>query len=63
MSENIYDEIITIDEMCDILHVGKNMAYTILNSGKIKAFRIGRVWKIPRGAVYEYIRTVGYSVS
>ncbi len=52
-----YDEIITIDELCEILLIGKNLAYRLLTEEKIKAFRIGKKWKIPREAVREYILT------
>lgn len=48
-------DIITIDELCEWLAIGKNAAYHLLNSGDIKAFKIGRIWKIPRGSVTEYI--------
>ena len=48
-------DLITIDEMREILSIGKNAAYTILNSGELKAFKIGKVWKIPRQSVYDYI--------
>lgn len=49
------EEIITLEEMCEILNIGKNTAYKLLNSGKIRAFRIGKHWKITRNSVYEYI--------
>lgn len=49
-------DLITVDELCEWLAIGKNAAYTLLNSGKIKAFRIGRIWKISRAAVVEYIK-------
>lgn len=48
-------DLITIDELCGILSIGRNAAYGLLNEGKIKAFRIGKVWKIPRIALDEYI--------
>lgn len=48
-------DIITIDELCEWLAIGKNAAYHLLNSRDIKAFKIGRIWKIPRGSVTEYI--------
>lgn len=48
-------ELISIDELCDILSIGRNSAYQLLNTKKIKAFRIGRVWKISRIAVEEFI--------
>ena len=49
-------DLITVDELCEWLAIGKNAAYTLLNSGKIKAFRIGRIWKISHAAVVEYIK-------
>ncbi|MCC5910062.1 MAG: helix-turn-helix domain-containing protein [Clostridiaceae bacterium] len=50
-----YDEIITVDELMEILMIGKNTAYQLLNSGEINSFKIGRVHKIPKIAVEEYI--------
>ncbi|MDE7327865.1 MAG: helix-turn-helix domain-containing protein [Lachnospiraceae bacterium] len=39
--------------------MGKNRVYELLGKGILKGFRIGRVWKIPREAVQEYIRSQG----
>ena len=39
----------------ELLYIGKNTAYQLLNEGQIKAFRIGNTWKIPKAAVEEYI--------
>ena len=50
-----YSDIITIDELCEILMVGRNAAYQLLNQGQIKAFRIGNRWKIPKTAIIAYI--------
>lgn len=47
--------LLTLDELCDELRIGKNAAYTLLNNGDIKAFRIGRVWKIPSFSINEFI--------
>lgn len=55
MFENEYAEIITVDELCEWLNIGKNTAYVLLNAGDIKAFKIKGFWKIPRGAVVEFI--------
>lgn len=52
MEEN---EILTVEELCDMLMIGRGTAYELLQEKKIKAFRIGRKWKIPRAAVGEYI--------
>ena len=52
---NEYNDLITIDELCGILQIGRNSAYMLLNTGAIKAIRIGRIWKIPKIAVEQYI--------
>jgi len=49
------DEFLTVEELCEILKIGQNAAYTLLNSGKLKAFRNGRVWRIPKQTVVEYV--------
>ena len=56
MNDMDLPDIITVDELCDILMIGKNMAYRLLNSGEIRCFKISREWKIPRKSVYEYIQ-------
>ena len=38
--------ILTPAEVMDILGVGKNTVYRLLNSGQLPAIRIGRSWKI-----------------
>ena len=53
--DNELSPLITIDELCELLMIGRNAAYKLLTSGKIKSFRIGRVWKIPRESIPTYI--------
>ncbi|WP_072033471.1 helix-turn-helix domain-containing protein [Anaerovibrio lipolyticus] len=48
---------LSLEELCEQLSIGKNAAYELLRSGKIKAFRIKRIWKIPQTSVNEYIQT------
>lgn len=52
-----YDDILTVDEACEALKIGKNALYDLLNSGALKAMRNGRVWRIPKKAVRDYIVT------
>ena len=54
--ENENPVLITIDELCEVLMIGKNTAYQLLTSGKIKSFRIGRAWKIPRESLDDFIK-------
>ena len=51
-----YTELITIDELCELLMIGRTTAYQLLRSGAIKAFKIGTVWKISKASVECYIR-------
>lgn len=50
-----YDDILTADEACEALRVGHNALYELLNSGKLKGYRNGRVWRVPKLAVRNYI--------
>ncbi len=50
-----YDALINLQELQQILNVGRNSAYELLKSGEIPAFRIGKNWKIPKDAVIHYI--------
>ena len=55
MSNELKDDLVTFEEFQEILQIGRTTAYKLLNSGEIKAFRIGRIWKIPRSAITEYV--------
>ena len=50
-----YADILTAEEACEALRIGYNALYELLNSGKLKGFRNGRVWRIPKQAVREYV--------
>lgn len=50
-----YGEILTIDELMDYLQIGRNTAYRLVNSGKIKSIRVGKKHRIPREEIAEFI--------
>lgn len=54
-----YPEILNVDEVCEILRCGRNNLYALLTSdnekNKLRAYRNGRVWKIPKVAVKQFI--------
>ena len=54
--DNDLSPLVTIDELCELLMIGRNAAYKLLMTGKIKSFKIGRVWKIPRESLTAYIK-------
>ena len=50
-----FSDILSVEEVCEALRIGANQAYDLLSSGKLTGFKQGRVWKIPRQALIEYI--------
>ena len=51
-----YDDILTVEEACEALKIGYNAIYELLNTGKLRGYRNGRVWRIPKAALVEFIR-------
>ena len=49
------DDVLTAYEAMDYVGIGENTLYRLLNSGELGAFRIGRIWKIPRKELDKYI--------
>ena len=54
MFEN-YNDMVTLNEFCDMLIIGKSKAYELLRSGAVEGFKEGRVWKIPKQVVIYYV--------
>ena len=52
----MYDDLLTTEEACEAMKIKKNALYLLLSSGQLKGYRNGRVWRIPKDAVIEYIR-------
>ena len=50
-----YPDILTAEEVCEALRKGYNAVYDLLNEGKLKAYKNGRVWRIPRKSLIEYV--------
>lgn len=47
--------VLTPLDVMDILGIGKNSAYTLLNSGKLRGFRVGRSWRVSSEALEEFM--------
>jgi len=50
-----YPDVMNVEEMRRALHIGRSMAYELLDKRKIQSFRIGRSIKIPKKCIEEYI--------
>ena len=47
--------LLEIYEVQELLGIGRNKVYSLLQSGEIAAFKIGREWKVTEEAVEAYI--------
>ena len=50
-----YPDILTVEEACDALRMGYNAVYDLLNEGRLKAYKNGRVWRITKQALIQYV--------
>lgn len=50
------EEILEIEDVCQILKMSRNCVYGILKSGELKGYQQGRIWKIPKQAVVEFVK-------
>lgn len=50
-----YDDILSVGDVCEILFIGRNRTYELLNSGSLRGFRVGRTWRIPKKSLETYI--------
>lgn len=50
-----YSDVLTTEETCEALKIGYNALYELLGSGKLKGYRNGRVWRVPKLAIQTYI--------
>ena len=48
-------EILTLKELRELLHIGKNTALRLVQSGEIDAFRVGNQWRILKQSISKYI--------
>ena len=44
-----------MEEVCEALRMGYNAVYDLLNEGKLKAYKNGRVWRITKQALIQYV--------
>ncbi len=50
-----YPDIVSVDQVCEMLHVGKNSAYDLLHANQIKHVRVGRKYIIPKTAIINFV--------
>ena len=51
--------VLTPDEVCPILHMGRSAVYEAIRRGDIPTIRIGRRWLIPKAALIRMLSDAG----
>ena len=47
--------LMSVSEACQRLHVSRNTLYSLLESGDLKGFKVGRMWRIPDKSIWNYM--------
>lgn len=48
-------QVIKVEDLARMLSIGRNTAYELVRSGKIRSVKIGRTYRIPYSAVEDYL--------
>ena len=52
---NDYPDVLNFKQLQEILHIGRNLLLNMLNSGEIPAFRAGRLWRVYKQDLVQYL--------
>lgn len=52
-----YKDVITVNELCAILRIGKNSAYRLLQNGEIRSRRLRSKYLIPKNVIIDYLQS------
>ena len=58
MNYNNFDTmplVLSVEDIADTLAIGRNKAYALVNSGIIKALKIGQHYRIPRDEFIKFV--------
>ncbi len=50
-----YSDVLTVSEATEMLRMGYNAVYQLLETKKLRGFRNGKVWLISKKAIIDYI--------
>lgn len=63
MNYDDFPDIMSVDEVKNVLRIGRNKAYELIRIGAIDSIRIGRSIRVPKVAVMDFIRSTCYNNS
>ncbi|MBK0075561.1 helix-turn-helix domain-containing protein [Bacillus sp. S56] len=50
-----YDDLVPVEDLMEMLDIGRNKAYELLQSRQIKSFKIGKSYRIPKMCIQNYV--------
>lgn len=50
------EDILDIDQACEFLKLSKPMIYKCVRTGRIPAFKVGKVWRFDRETLHEWAK-------
>ena len=49
-------DVLTVNEVAEVLKVSKKSVYTLLQDNQIRHRKIGRIYRIPKTAIADYLQ-------
>ena len=56
-----YPDVLTVEQACKILSIGKSSMYALLKNNTIKHVKIGRKYVIPKISLIDFLAPVCYN--
>ena len=53
---NKYDDVLTVEELKQVLKIGRNKAYELVNTQVIKSIKVGTHYRIPKISIVNYLQ-------
>ena len=50
-----YPDVVSVEEIQQMLRIGKNAVYTLLKDGVIKSIKVGKRYIVPKKYVVEFL--------
>ncbi len=56
-----YSDVMTVEEVCAVLKLGKNKVYELLQRSEISSRKVGRKYLIPKKSVIDFLESARYT--
>ena len=51
-------DVLTVKDVASILKIGQNSAYNLLKNGDIRSHKIGKIYRVPKICLQEYLKWI-----